>query len=71
MPDVPESENADAVRHLLAAAGLHPGEDDLRALIAQYGEVRRKLAALWAVDVGEDEPATIYRAATPDKEREQ
>lgn len=57
-------EHQDQARHLLAAAGLHPGNDDLRALTSQYGEVRRKLAALWAVEVGEDEPATIYRPAT-------
>lgn len=53
------------MRVLLAAAGLHPPEDDLRSLTPQYGDVRRQLAELWAVDVGEDEPATIYRAAGP------
>jgi hypothetical protein len=64
-PSVPDDDAA-TVRHLLAAAGLHPPDEDLRSLTSQYGDVRRQLAEMWAVDVGEEEPATVYRAATPD-----
>lgn len=70
-PSPPGPDAALTVRHLLAAAGLHPPEEDLRTLIAQYGDVRRRLEAMWAVDVGEDEPATIYRASTGHSPEEQ
>jgi hypothetical protein len=61
---LPDDDDAATVRVLLAAAGLHPPDDDLRPLATQYGDIRRQLAELWAVDVGEEEPATIYRAGT-------
>lgn len=64
--DLSTSDDAATVAHLLAAAGLHPPDDELRTLTSLYGEIRRQVSELWALDVGEDEPATVYRAASPD-----
>lgn len=69
--DPPETRgDATAVRALLGAAGLDPPEDDLRSLTAMYADVRLQLAALWAVELGEVDPATVYRPGAGDDVRE-
>jgi hypothetical protein len=62
----PADDDGVVVKHLLAAVGIHPSDEDLRTLTRQYGDIRRQLADLWALDVGEDEPATTYRATGAD-----
>lgn len=53
---------AEAVRVLLHAAGLEPGEEEVAALVAAYPTVREAADALFRVplDPG-DEPQTVFR----------
>lgn len=52
----------EAVRVLLAAAGLDVPDDERDALVAGYAALREAVDALYAVDPGAaDEPQAVFR----------
>jgi hypothetical protein len=50
------------VRALLDAAGIHPAEDEIRALARAYPGLRRQVDALYRVPTGDDAPAAMLHA---------
>ena len=63
MTDEPSEETVAIVRVLLAAAGLTPGEDEVRALAGGYPALRERVESLYQVDGGRDgTPASTFRA---------
>jgi hypothetical protein len=48
---------------LLAAAGLRPPPQEVERLTELYGGMQRQLAALWALDLDDEGPASVFRAA--------
>jgi hypothetical protein len=64
-PDVAGTPDASAeptVRALLDAAGIRPGESEIRALARAYPGLRRQVDALYRVPTGDDAPVTMLRA---------
>jgi len=55
-------DDLDVVRALMDAAGLEPPVDEIERLADLYGPMRRQLAAIHAVDVGDADPAVVFRA---------
>jgi hypothetical protein len=53
------------VRALLAAQGIHPGEDDLAAIAAGHAALRERAALLYTVECGDGDPAPLLRAREP------
>lgn len=60
-PD-PTSEHLAIVRALLDAAGLRPPPEEVDRLAELYGPIRRQLALVHAADVGDADPANVFRA---------
>jgi len=55
-------ENRTIVNALLAAAGLRPPAEEVERLAELYEPMRRQLASLYAADVGDVDPASVFRA---------
>jgi hypothetical protein len=47
---------------MLAAAGLRPPPEEVERLAELYGPIRKQLAMVHAVDLGDADPATVFRA---------
>jgi hypothetical protein len=47
----------------LAAAGIAPSDKELAILGRRYGGLRRQVDSLYAVEVGDDAPASQFRTA--------
>jgi hypothetical protein len=63
MTDDVTDETVAAVRLLMAAAGLTPGDDEIRALAGGYPALRQRVASLYQVDEARDQtPATTFQA---------
>ncbi len=56
----------DFVRAMLGAAGIHPSEPEFQALAAAYPAVRLQVEGFYAVDTGDEAPASMLRAAAID-----
>lgn len=56
-------DHLEAVRTLLGAAGIEAPDDDLGSLARVYPGIRRKMERLYAVDVGDEVTAAVFRAA--------
>jgi hypothetical protein len=63
---MPTSEDLSIVRALLAAHGIEPAEEDLRALADGLPLLRTRIAALHAIECGDGEPAPLLRAREGD-----
>lgn len=50
------------VQAMLAAAGLTPPGPEVERLTELYGPMRRQLAMLYAADIGDADPASVFRA---------
>ena len=51
---------------MLGAAGVHPSEPELEALAGAYPGVRQQVEGFYAVDTGDEAPASMLRAAAID-----
>ena len=58
-----ETNDVEVVRAMLAAAGIHPSEPEIEALGAAWPGIQRQVAGLYAVDTGDEPPASMLRAA--------
>lgn len=57
--------SAEIGRHLLAAAGLRPPQDEADKLAASYATMRARFDVIYDVDLGELDPATRYDPTLP------
>jgi hypothetical protein len=51
------------VRALLEMAGVEPTEEEVTTLVDAFPDLRMRIERLWAADLGESEPALVFRAA--------
>ena len=58
----PLTQNQVIVQAMLDAAGLAPPASEIERLVQLYGPMRRQLAMLYAADVGDADPASVFRA---------
>jgi hypothetical protein len=58
----PTPDNLAIVTAALAAAGLRPPPEEVERLAELYGPIRKQLAMVYAADVGDADPATVFRA---------
>lgn len=56
-------ENLTLVQAMLSAAGLQAPPEEVERLAELYGPMRRQLAMIHAADVGDADPAEVFRAA--------
>jgi hypothetical protein len=56
-------ENLALVQAMLSAAGLQPPPEEVERLADLYGPMRRQLAMIHRADVGDADPAEVFRAA--------
>ena len=54
------------VRHLLAAAGLKPRDDELAILVAAYPDYRAEIDALHGIDEARYENSALVFSASPE-----
>jgi hypothetical protein len=55
-------DNLAIVTAALAAAGLQPPPEEAERLAELYGPIRKQLALVHAADLGDADPATVFRA---------
>ena len=55
------------VAALLTAAGLDPPDEEIERLAALYPGLRRSIDRFHALDVGDEVPAAVFRAAEADR----
>jgi hypothetical protein len=53
---------SDQVRALLDLAGIQPSDFEIEALIASFPTTQAGIERLWAADLGDVAPATVFRA---------
>lgn len=56
----------DIVRAMLRAAGIHPSEPELQALAGAYPGLRQQVEGFYAIDTGDEAPASMLRVAAID-----
>ena len=56
-------DNLTLVQAMLSAAGLQPPPEEVKRLAELYGPMRRQLAMIHAAEVGDADPAEVFRAA--------
>lgn len=61
MPEA-TADNVTIVRALLDAAGLQPPPVEVERLAELYGPIRRQIAMIYAADIGDVDPANVFRA---------
>ena len=59
----PTPDNLAIVRAALDAAGLRPPAEEVERLAELYGPIRKQLAMVHAADLGDADPAPVFRAA--------
>jgi hypothetical protein len=47
---------------VLDLAGIQPSDTEIEALIASFPTTRAGIERLWAVDLGDEAPAAVFRA---------
>ena len=62
-----ESMNRDHLRNALRAAGLDASDERVERLLPTYAGMRSGAARLLALDLGETEPAIIFRLPAADE----
>ena len=58
----PSPDNLAIVQAMLSAAGLRPPPEEVERLAELYGPIRKQLAMVHAADLGDADPATVFRA---------
>jgi hypothetical protein len=53
---------SDQVRVLLDLAGIQPSDAEIEAFIASFPSTRASVERLWAVDLADEAPVTVFRA---------
>ena len=56
------TQNQVIVQAMLDAAGLAPPAAEVDRLVQLYGPMRRQLSMLYDADIGDADPASVFRA---------